>query len=245
MQSANRELIRFLIFASIFLLIAFILLMVQNVIRYGSYDHYNPGRSAVYLIISLVLFLPLIPPVFGIARNINRNYPRLLIPAGIGIVALLLFTFYLISNGFLFLTGYYESLPDPVYARRYFGKEALIHLIVLAAVFFATKKRGYDRKLISGTIGRKEVSISAELIRWIEVDDHYLKIHANENSLIKRTTLDQMAKELKPDFIRIHRKYLVNKQQIVGTERMQRDEYVILKSGERLRVGRSYQPLKL
>lgn len=97
--------------------------------------------------------------------------------------------------------------------------------------------------MISANQGRKEVTIKTDLIEWIEADDHYLKIHLANQSLIKRTTLEKMAEELQPEFVRIHRKYLVNKNEIVGKEKAGRDEYVVMKTGAKVKVGRSYQPL--
>ncbi len=91
--------------------------------------------------------------------------------------------------------------------------------------------------------GRKKITVPTELITWIEADDHYLKIHCSEGMLVKRSTLEKMTAELNPDFARIHRKYAVNKKRVVGKEKLNRDEFLILSTGERLKVGRSYQPL--
>ena len=98
--------------------------------------------------------------------------------------------------------------------------------------------------MISGMVGRKEITVPASRIKWIESDDHYLKIYTKEYTLIKRATLENMAIDLQPEFIRIHRKFLVNKKAILSTERSQRDEFVVLNSGEKLKVGRTYNPIK-
>ncbi len=219
--------------------------MFQNVIRYASYSTYDPWITVLYLAISLLLFIPLLPVVHFLAKKavLTKFYWPIAVLLPLGTV----FTFFMISNVVLRLAGYYDYLPDEVYARRYFGKEALFHFLILATGFMLLKSRSKNfYKLVSGTLGRKEITISSELIRWIESDDHYLKIHTNEaSSLLKRSTLEQMAEELKPNFIRIHRKYLVNRDQIIGKEKQQRDEFVILKTGERLKVGRSYQPINI
>lgn len=220
--------------------------MGQNVLRYGDSGHYNPWRSVFYLVLSVLLFIPLVPLAYRYGKKALIKQPKhywllssILITATIAI-------FLVISNITLYLAGYYDFAIDPTYIRRYFGREALFHLLLLATCFYFIKSGSHNhQKLVSGTLGRKEVTISTDLIKWIETDDHYLKIHTDESSLLKRTTLEQMAEELKPKFIRIHRKYLVNKDQIIGKEKQQRDEFVILKSGERLKVGRSYRPFEI
>lgn len=246
MINAKSEFSRFIIYSSIFLLIIFLILMGQNVLRYSSSDHYNPARSILYLAFSVLFFIPLVPIAYSLGRKALMRTPGSywIIAALLSISTL--FIFLLTSNTALYLAGYYDRPIDILYIRRYFGREALFHLLLLVTCFYFIKTRTLGQlKVVSGTVGRKEITISANLIRWIESDDHYLKIHTEESSLMKRTTLEQMAEELKPNFIRIHRKYLVNKDQIVGKEKQQRDEFVILKSGERLKVGRSYRPLAI
>ncbi len=154
--------------------------------------------------------------------------------------------FFVISNIILHAFGYFDGWIAAKYASWYFGKEALIHGLLLAGNFFLLRERKEDlEKVISANQGRKEVTIKADLIEWIEADDHYLKIHLADQSLIKRTTLEKMADELRPDFVRVHRKYLVNKQEIIGKEKSGRDEYVVMKTGTKVKVGRSYQPLEV
>jgi len=246
MINAKSEFSKFLVHSSIFLLIIFLILMGQNVIRYAKHSTYDPWISILYLLISLLFFIPLLPLVYGVGKSILKKFPKIFWFAAFLVSIMALFIFYVTSNAALHLTGYYDNFLDALYARRYFGKEALFHFLLLVACFYFIKaKRIGQPKLVSGTLGRKEITINADLIRWIETDDHYLKIHTEQSSMIKRTTLDQMAEDLKPDFIRIHRKYLVNKKLIVGKEKKRRDEFIILNSGERLKVGRSYLPFEI
>lgn len=246
MINAKSEFSKFLIYSSIFLLVILLILMAQNVLRYGASDHYNPMRSFVYLAFSVLLFVPLVPLAYWLGKEALRRKIRYYWVVAAVIAVSILFLFLSISNVALYFTGYYDRPFDLLYVRRYFGREALFHLILLITCFYFVKTKALGQiKLVSGTLGRKEVTISTDLVRWIESDDHYLKIHTAEASLVKRTTLEQMAEDLKPDFIRIHRKYLVNKKQIVGKEKKQRDEFIILKSGERLKVGRSYIPFDI
>ena len=133
------------------------------------------------------------------------------------------------------------------YARQYFGREALFHLILVIGactyIFYTYRKK--TSKMIEGSVGRKSVTLQSSLIRYIEADDHYLKLYTEDAQLVKRSTMDKMCSELKPEFTRIHRKYLVNNRFIIGKERKQRDEYVLLEGGERLKVCRTYQPIDI
>ncbi len=246
MINAKSEYSKILIYSSIFLLIIFLILMGQNVLRYGESGHYNPWRSAFYLAISVLFFIPLVPLVYSFGKRVLNSNSKYFWFTAVFLTVTALLIFLVTSNIALWLGGYYDYFFDLLYVRRYFGREALFHFLLLGYCFYFIRTKTTGRhKLVSGTLGRKEITISTDLIRWIESDDHYLKIHTNESSLLKRSTLEQMAEELKPNFVRIHRKYLVNKDQIIGKEKQQRDEFVILKSGERLKVGRSYRPFDI
>lgn len=245
-MNTKNDLFRFQLYASIFLFFAFIILLIQNVIRYGDSPHYNVWSSIIYLFVSLIVFTGLIPVFYYSLKKISlKGFGYYAISGGASL--LILIAFYAISNSLFYLMDYYDSIPDVVYARRYFGREALFHLIVLVAGSFFLNPKGSkaDERFVSATLGRKLVTIKAIEVRWIETDDHYLKIHTHENALVKRATMDQMVSQLGPQFIRIHRKYLVNREQILGKERKGREEFVILKSGERLKVGRSFSPISI
>jgi len=234
---------QFLMYAYIFLCIAFVLMMVQNFIRYGSHDGYRPIRTLLYLINSLLLFIPLMPLFMRIARKYLLQIPRYYYPLGALLILAGIFFFYFYSSITLYLFGFYDEILSPSYARNYFGREALLHLIVLCAVlFYVWYKRTEEtvELMISGSLGRKKVSLPASAIAWIASDDHYLKLHNSEMTLLKRSTMREMEELLAPNFVRIHRKYLVNTSEIVGHLKENRSEYLILRSGEKLKIGRSY-----
>lgn len=239
----RRKLFRYSV---VYLVLTAIVLMIQNYIRYGGHSSYDPSIGGTYLTVSVLGFIPVVLLVHGSLKwfpNWTANH-YLSFSIILGLTTILVF--FLISNVMLHAFGYFDGWIDSKYASWYFGKEALIHGLLLAANFFFLKERKEDLdKVVSANHGRKEVTIKAELIQWIEADDHYLKIHLADQSLIKRTTLEKMADELQPDFVRVHRKYLVNKQEIIGKEKSGRDEYVVMKAGTKVKVGRSYQPLEV
>lgn len=242
-QLNHRKLFRYSV---VYLVLTALILMIQNFIRYGGHSSYDPSIGGTYLTVSVLGFIPVILLVHRsldwFSKWQTKNYWAFATTFSL----VVLVTFFLITNILLHYFGYFDSSIDGKYASWYFGKEALIHGLLLAGNFYLLKQRqGDHQKIVSANQGRKEVTIKADLIEWIEADDHYLKIHLADQSLIKRTTLEKMADELRPDFVRVHRKYLVNKQEIIGKEKSGRDEYVVMKTGAKVKVGRSYQPLEI
>lgn len=238
---------RYFIVVTIVLFALFGIALAQNVIRYGIHEGYRPWRSVLYLCFSLLMILPLLPFIyrFGL-QNLKQDNSQFWLRAAI-IILLALPLYYAITSLLFFAVGFYSEPFGQNYARQYFGREALYHLLILAGTFAYLKLLPQEEKAktISGTLGRKVITIKAELIHWIEADDHYLRLYTDDNTLMKRSSLEKMAQELKPEFVRIHRKYLVNTQAIIGKEKVQRDEFVILRSGEKLKVGRSFSPIEL
>ena len=234
----------FLLSAILFLVVLFTVAMIQNYIRYGISDSYRPWRSVSYLSVSLVLFIALIPGILRLAQRAIDRFPGYYLWSATAITLGAVSIFYFISGMLMYAFGFFEWPVDIRYARQYFGREALFHVILVIGVclyaYISDKKR--PGKLVKGSVGRKSVILSADQIYWIAADDHYLKLYTAEAQLIKRSTLDQMTKALHPEFIRIHRKYLVNKKHIIGKERVGRDEYILVRGGSRLKVGRSFQP---
>ncbi len=236
---------KFLISVGVITALIFAFAMIQNVLRYGMHDSYNPWRSVLYLIVSVILFLPLVPFIILSARKIIHYNFKLYWVYSIGVIILVIATYFIIASTIFYSIDYFPGWISEKFIRYYFGREVIYHAIVAAGTVYYVKHRfGIEsEKLISGTVGRKQITLKANLIQYIEADDHYLKLHVQDGSMIKRATMDKMSEELKPDFIRIHRKYLVNRKAIKAKEKHQRDEFLILNSGERLKIGRSYQPL--
>ena len=229
-----------------FMLVLFGITLAQNAIRYGIHESYNIWRSVLYLYFSFLLFAAFLPLIWRIGERIEQKKPdkfwlwtSLLTPAYI-------LAYYLITGPIEILVGFSQEGMRQ-YARQYFGKDALFHLIIILGthVYLYLSHDRSKPKLVSGSVGRKTVTLSAEAISWIEADDHYLKIHSDQPTMMKRSSLESMGKALAPEFIRIHRKYLVNKAHITGKEKQKRDEYVLLKSGDKLKVGRSFSPIEL
>lgn len=59
-------------------------------------------------------------------------------------------------------------------------------------------------------IGNKRKIIPIKNITWIEADDYCVKVHTNEFSYTMRSTLKALENKLGSNFLRIHRKAIVN-----------------------------------
>ena len=79
-------------------------------------------------------------------------------------------------------------------------------------------------------------------VQWIESAGNYVGVHTSGGRLIARETMAHIAARLPaPLFVRIHRGAIVNVLELVEIRRLRRGRVVTLRSGERLRVGRTYQ----
>ncbi|HVZ57906.1 MAG TPA: response regulator [Chitinophagaceae bacterium] len=95
--------------------------------------------------------------------------------------------------------------------------------------------------------GSKIKIIPVHEILFLEAADDYVKICTSEGTFLKNQTLGHFERILDPgQFLRPHRSYLVNIQQITRIEPYEKENHVILlKSGKQIPVSRSgYARLK-
>jgi two-component system LytT family response regulator len=84
-------------------------------------------------------------------------------------------------------------------------------------------------------------------IIYIEADDDYVTIHTATDKFLKEKTMKYMESHLDPtQFVRVHRSYIVNVNQIARLELYQKETYnVLLKNGVSIRASSSgYKELK-
>lgn len=84
-------------------------------------------------------------------------------------------------------------------------------------------------------------------IEYLEAYDDYIKIHHQGKVHLKKKTMNYFEKTLNPlQFIRIHRSFLLNINELTRIESFEKNSYVaILRSGKRIPISRSaYRPLK-
>ncbi len=95
--------------------------------------------------------------------------------------------------------------------------------------------------------GSKIKIIPVEDIHFIEAADDYVKIHTKEGSYLKNKTMGHFESTLdKNHFVRTHRSYIVNIQQITRIDAYEKDSHTaVLKTGAVIQVSKSgYARLK-
>jgi two-component system, LytTR family, response regulator len=80
-------------------------------------------------------------------------------------------------------------------------------------------------------------------VDWFETDGNYVRLHVGKSSYLIRSTATRLQEELDPDrFARIHRRYLVNLDRVVGLEPwFGGDAVVLLRDGTKLRLSRNFR----
>ena len=84
-------------------------------------------------------------------------------------------------------------------------------------------------------------------ISYIEADDDYVTLHTASDKFLKEKTMKYMESHLDPtQFVRIHRSFIVNVNQIARLELYQKETYnVLLKNGTSIRASNTgYKELK-
>lgn len=95
--------------------------------------------------------------------------------------------------------------------------------------------------------GSKIKIIPVHEVQYLEAADDYVKIHTGEGYFLKNKTMTHFENSLdKQQFVRSHRSYIVNVQQITRIDPYEKDSHVaVLRSGIKVPVSRSgYGKLK-
>ena len=88
-----------------------------------------------------------------------------------------------------------------------------------------------------------ELGSIAKAIDWIEAADNYVELHAGDRTIMRRMTMRDAERVLsRRGFIRIHRRFLVNRTRIASIEGTNGDRAVRLIDGTELPVGRAFAP---
>ncbi|MEP7132048.1 MAG: response regulator, partial [Acidobacteriota bacterium] len=129
--------------------------------------------------------------------------------------------------------------------RRQLGDDRGVLLDKLRRLVAASADPGAARplrRLAIKSSGRIQ-SLPIEEVSFFEAADNYLKVHAGKSVHWIREALSDLERRLDADcFIRIHRSAIVRIDAIREVESLFHGDYnVVLKSGERLAVGRKYR----
>lgn len=138
-------------------------------------------------------------------------------------------------------------------AYYYLSTEPMVYLFIMFAAHlykFQTEKHMlYEAKveekcedLILVNKGNAQVKIPRYKIKWIQASGNYVEIHDEGNQYLLRSTLAQMDRQLDSEqFIRIHRSYVVNKKHVQRVTQSNGKSTIILNSGQKLPLSRSYK----
>lgn len=86
--------------------------------------------------------------------------------------------------------------------------------------------------------------IPVQEIEYLQADDDYVKIHTKDGSFLKKKTISYFEKVLDASqFVRVHRSYIVQVQQVTRIEPYEKDGHIaILKSGEKIPISKTGYP---
>jgi len=95
--------------------------------------------------------------------------------------------------------------------------------------------------------GQNIVVLPVQRIHYFEAFDDYVKIYTSEGFYLKKKTMSYFEKTLEAtQFVRVHRSYLLNLQELTRIEPMEKDNHVaVLKNGSRIPLSQTgYSKLK-
>ena len=110
---------------------------------------------------------------------------------------------------------------------------------------FTTQSDEHKRIVIKD--GVEIIIIPTQEIELLEAYDDYVKIHHNGKVHLKKKTMNYFERALdSKQFVRIHRSFLININELTKIESFEKNSYLaILKSGKRIPISRTaYTPLK-
>ncbi len=89
----------------------------------------------------------------------------------------------------------------------------------------------------------RTVFVSLPEVEYLEASGNYVRVHAGGEEYVVRDKLSNFENRLpNPDFVRIHRSVIVNRNRIYELRRLFTGSYVVtLVSGKQLTLSRSYR----
>ena len=99
----------------------------------------------------------------------------------------------------------------------------------------------FERVAVKSDGGTRILQIAD--VDWFETDGNYVRVHVGKNTYLIRSTANRLQEELDPArFARIHRRFLVNVDRVVGLEPwFGGDAVVLLRDGTKLRLSRNFK----
>ncbi len=130
---------------------------------------------------------------------------------------------------------------------------ACISLILLLSTFWFVRRSKKSKQLAITTLKEKDAIVQTvqaqhlllksktkvylDDLYFVKADGNYVEFHSVEKKTLERDKLKEILEKLPPNFIRVHRSYLVNKNQIASSN----SSTVFLKSGQEIPLSRTYR----
>lgn len=225
------------------LAIAAVLIWFQRLFEYGQSPHYHVIRSMVFNVVTILPFALLIWVGNHLLSRLNRGSGFVWL-FSVFLSGLLSICIYVaLINPVLFFLGMSSSPFNEAFIEKYLTGAAALHVSVywLVQIMYRrpeSSKKGSQR--IKVMDGATHVFIQHSDIVWIASADHYLELATENRKYLLRSTMFEIAAKLPPEFIRIHRRYIIHLQFVDRIRRKGRVMEVSI--GEKmLPVSRSYQ----
>lgn len=89
--------------------------------------------------------------------------------------------------------------------------------------------------------GQNIIVLPVQKIHYFEAFDDYVKVHTADGFYLKKKTMSHFERALDPAlFVRVHRSYILNLQELTRIEPMEKDNHVVLlKSGVRIPLSQA------
>jgi two-component system, LytTR family, response regulator len=110
----------------------------------------------------------------------------------------------------------------------------------------AASSPAQQQRIVVKTAGKIKI-IPLEDIHYLEASDDYVKIHTDNGAFLKNRTMGYFEQVLDPNrFVRTHRSYIINVQQVTRIDPYEKDSHLcVLSSGAQVPVSKSgYMKLK-
>lgn len=103
-------------------------------------------------------------------------------------------------------------------------------------------RQPYLRRILLRVEGRI-VFIETREIQWVESEEKYVRLHLAGRSYLHRETMNTLETRLDPSlFVRVHRRQIVNMESVQELEAYSHGDFqIVLKSGTRIPLGRTYR----
>jgi two-component system, LytTR family, response regulator len=124
--------------------------------------------------------------------------------------------------------------------QRWKDQTAVVQKNTIDLLETASHSPAQSQRIVVKT-GSKIKIIPVQDVYFLEAADDYVKVHTHEGNFLKNKTMNHFEKTLDPQqFVRSHRSYIVNVQQITRIDPYEKDNHIaILKSGAKVPVSRN------